>query len=248
MVEKFKPLMEAGKVVDEAEAELDRVLEQLAKGTSEPAAAEAIPQDASSYAERLPPKIHRIQKELPAWVEKPGNKEKATAFMQKLKEQLDAMNFREAEKTADSILETMGVSHAGRRPGGDNKPQRRRSPRRRRTTSQNALRKRSSACRQSSKMGSQRTRSIGHRQAMVEKFEPLLEAGKFVEAEPELDRVLEQLEEGASATSRPPKPSPRMHRPTRNACLPRFIESRRNSPPGLRSQATRRRPLHSCKS
>ena len=30
--------------------------------------------------------------------------------MQKLKEQLDAKNFAEAEKTADSILETMGAS------------------------------------------------------------------------------------------------------------------------------------------
>ena len=45
-----------------------------------------------------------------AWVQKTGNKEKATAFMQKLKEHLDAMNFAEAEKTADAILVMMGVS------------------------------------------------------------------------------------------------------------------------------------------
>jgi hypothetical protein len=111
MEEKVKPLFDAGKPL-EAEAELDRILEQLGDKKAEGAAvdAPASPQDASSYEERLPPKIHRIQKELPAWSEKPGNKEKAVAFMQKLKEQLDAMNFAEAEKTADSILKTMGTS------------------------------------------------------------------------------------------------------------------------------------------
>jgi hypothetical protein len=60
--------------------------------------------------ERLPPKIHRIQEELPAWMQnaEAGNKEKATALMQKLKEHLNARNFEEAEKTADSILKMMG--------------------------------------------------------------------------------------------------------------------------------------------
>jgi hypothetical protein len=60
--------------------------------------------------ERLPPKIRRIQKELPAWVQKTGNTDQATALMQKLQEYLTAKNFEEAEKTADSILETMGIS------------------------------------------------------------------------------------------------------------------------------------------
>jgi hypothetical protein len=64
----------------------------------------------ASLTDRLPPKIHQIQKELPAWLEKAeaGNKEKATALMQKMQEQLKAKNFEEVEKTADSILKMMG--------------------------------------------------------------------------------------------------------------------------------------------
>ena len=57
--------------------------------------------------ERLPPKIQKIQKELPAWIQKTGNKE-AAALMQKMAEQMKAKNFEEVEKTADSILKMMG--------------------------------------------------------------------------------------------------------------------------------------------
>ena len=66
--------------------------------------------EALTLLERLPPKIHQIQKELPAWIQKTGNKDQATALMQKLEEHLKAKNFEEAEKTADSILKMMGVS------------------------------------------------------------------------------------------------------------------------------------------
>ena len=58
--------------------------------------------------DRLPPKIHKIQEELPAWMQKGGNADKASALMQELKERLNARNFEEAEKTADSILKMMG--------------------------------------------------------------------------------------------------------------------------------------------
>jgi len=66
--------------------------------------------ETSSYLERLPPKIQKNQKELPAWLPKAeaGNQKKATALMRQLKENLDAKNFEEAEKTADSILKMMG--------------------------------------------------------------------------------------------------------------------------------------------
>ena len=57
--------------------------------------------------ERLPPKIHKIQKELPAWMQKTGNTDEAAALMQKMQEQLKAKNFEEVEKTADSILKMM---------------------------------------------------------------------------------------------------------------------------------------------
>ncbi len=62
-----------------------------------------------SLMERLPPKIRRIQKELPARLEKTGNKE-AAALMQKLQEHYKAKNFEEVEKSADAILKLMGVS------------------------------------------------------------------------------------------------------------------------------------------
>lgn len=61
--------------------------------------------------ERLPPKIHRIQKELPGWIQKSGDKEKvaeAVALMQKMGELLRAKDFEEVEKTADAILRLMG--------------------------------------------------------------------------------------------------------------------------------------------
>jgi len=68
--------------------------------------------------ERLPLKIQKIQKELPALVQSAGDKEKADALMQKLKGNLDAKDFDEAEKTADSILETIGArAHAAARVG-----------------------------------------------------------------------------------------------------------------------------------
>ncbi len=66
--------------------------------------------EALTLLERLPPKIHRIQKELPAWVQKTGNQEKATSLLRKLDEQMKAKTFEEAEKIADCILKLMGVS------------------------------------------------------------------------------------------------------------------------------------------
>jgi hypothetical protein len=66
--------------------------------------------EALTLLERLPPKIHRIQNDLSAWVQKTGNASKATALMQQLQEHLKAKNFEEAEKTADSILKLMGAS------------------------------------------------------------------------------------------------------------------------------------------
>jgi prophage DNA circulation protein len=72
--------------------------------------------DALTLLERLPPKIHQIQEELPAWMQKSGNRDKAaeaTALMQKMQEQLKARDFEEAEKTADSILKMMDPSRRG---------------------------------------------------------------------------------------------------------------------------------------
>ncbi len=60
----------------------------------------------ASLEERLPPKIHQIQRELPAWIQKTGN-QKALDLMHKLQGYLNAKNFEEAEKTADTILKLL---------------------------------------------------------------------------------------------------------------------------------------------
>ncbi len=58
---------------------------------------------------RLPAKIQRIQKELPAWVQGDAERQKkATALMQSLDEQLKAMNLEQAEKAADAVLKLIG--------------------------------------------------------------------------------------------------------------------------------------------
>lgn len=61
----------------------------------------------SSYLERLPAKIHCIQRELPAWVQKTGNQTKAEALLPRLDAALKGNNFTEAEKVADEILKLL---------------------------------------------------------------------------------------------------------------------------------------------
>ena len=74
--------------------------------------APAAPADEPSAEERMVTRVHKIQKELPAWVKKTGRKEEADELMKKLKEQLAATNLAEAEKTADAILKMMGLTLA----------------------------------------------------------------------------------------------------------------------------------------
>ena len=53
--------------------------------------------EALTLLERLPPKIHKIQKELPAWIQKTGDKDKAAeaaALMQKMQEQSESQELR----------------------------------------------------------------------------------------------------------------------------------------------------------
>ena len=63
---------------------------------------------ATSYKDRLPAKIQKIQKTLPGWIQKTGNVGKAAPLMKRLGDHLKANNFEEAEKTADSILKMIG--------------------------------------------------------------------------------------------------------------------------------------------
>jgi hypothetical protein len=68
--------------------------------------------ETSTLMERLPPKMHKIQKELPIWLQKADadNKAKATALMQRLQEHYQAKKFDEVEKSADAILKFIGAS------------------------------------------------------------------------------------------------------------------------------------------
>jgi len=144
--------------------------------------------------ERLPPKIHRIQEEFPAWMQKTFNAEGA-ALMQQMQEQFKARNFEELEKTADSILKLMGSSaESAASPGKVNTgaPTNPGEEMRRRLTEkvervQEFAQQWADSGRDPSPIG----------QAMDEKFKPLIEAGKAVEAEAVLDQLLEQLNKDA---------------------------------------------------
>jgi hypothetical protein len=103
LVKQFQSLIKDRKW-QEADKVADELLAMM-KGDS-PIEAKA---EALSLSERLPPKIHRIQKELPAWIGGDADKKnKATSLMQQLQEHLKAKHFEEAERTADSILEMIG--------------------------------------------------------------------------------------------------------------------------------------------
>ena len=108
MQERFAPLMNAGKVV-EAEAVVDGVLKRLGLDLNAPANA---PANGPSDEDRMLERIHLIQKELPAWIKKTGKKAEADTLMKYLKEQLAAKKFAEGAKTADEILEMIGVKVA----------------------------------------------------------------------------------------------------------------------------------------
>jgi len=79
--------------------------------------------ETASLMERLPLKMQKIQKEVPAWIQKTGNPE-AAALLQKLQEQMKAKNWEEVEKTADAILEMIGGGGSAptASPGGAGKP------------------------------------------------------------------------------------------------------------------------------
>jgi hypothetical protein len=62
--------------------------------------------ETASLMERLPPKVRRIQKEVPAWIQKTGNTE-AVALMQKLQAGMKVKNWDEVESAADSLLKLL---------------------------------------------------------------------------------------------------------------------------------------------
>lgn len=165
---------------------------------STPAAAQekAEKSQAGSIAERLPSKIQQIQKELPAWLEKTGNKD-ALALMQKLGEQVKAKRYEEAETSADTLLKLMGVAATKNSTtavsGGDKKPG---APA---SNSADDATKRLTEKVERVKAGAQKWAASGNDpseifKTMQEKFQPLMAAGKVAEAEVVLDSVLKKLD------------------------------------------------------
>ncbi len=65
-------------------------------------------QPTNSYLERLPAKIHRIQSELPVWIQKTGRQAEVEPLMHQLDAALKAGDFTAAEKAADEILALLG--------------------------------------------------------------------------------------------------------------------------------------------
>jgi hypothetical protein len=103
LTQKLQGLMKA-KQWHEADKVADEVLALMGGDTLE----ESKP-DASTRQGRLPAKIQRIQKELPAWVSGDAARQKqATALMKSLGEQLRASNLEQAEQTADALLKLIG--------------------------------------------------------------------------------------------------------------------------------------------
>jgi hypothetical protein len=66
--------------------------ERLVEGTS------------TIYQQSLPAKIHRIQREIPAWVQKTGNQAVVEPLLQQLDSAIKAKDFTEADKIADTLL------------------------------------------------------------------------------------------------------------------------------------------------
>ncbi|MCG6156345.1 Spy/CpxP family protein refolding chaperone [Rubinisphaera margarita] len=156
----------------------------------------------ATLAESLPPKIQQIQKEFPAWLQKTDNKE-AAGLMQKLGEQMKAKKFEEAEKTADSILKIMGVNAPPAGPNGANKSAT--SPA---ASSSEETTERLTAKVERIKAGTQKWAANGRDPAeiaktMHEKFQPLMQSGRIIEAEAVLDNLLKQLgmDESTSAAT-----------------------------------------------
>jgi hypothetical protein len=169
----------------------------------------------ASLTERLPAKIHKIQAELPAWMEKTGNKDGA-ALMQRMREQLKAKNFEEVEKTADAILEMMGASAQPSTQNSENKPQQSPPSGAFPTDSEKRLTEKLGRV----KAGVRKLVASGGDPSDVfrtvqEKFKPLMDSGKVVEAEAELDRLLEQLNKDSKSTE--PSISPTQTVPTQTA-------------------------------
>ncbi len=77
--------------------------------TKEPASERQAP----TYFETLPPKMRKIEKDLPGWIQNPDHRDRATevnVLVQKMQDRIRANQFEEAETSLDSILQIMGIN------------------------------------------------------------------------------------------------------------------------------------------
>ena len=146
----------------------------------------------ATLAERLPAKIQKIQKELPDWLRKTGNKQ-AAELMKTLQEQIQAKQFEDAETSADSLLKIMSLEPS---PGGVDAGKRKtdKPP----SGSQEETVRRLTEKVERVKAGAEKWAADGRDPAeiimtMQEKFEPLMQAGKIAEAEAVVDGILKKL-------------------------------------------------------
>ena len=133
MQETIRPLMESGKVI-EAEAELDRLLEQLKSDGLRP----ETKQGAQSFAEfspdqpqttmgdlglqlifnsldspigRIKSKMQLVKTLAPEWTKRGGNAAKLQSLMEKVAQHGKKHKFVEAEMTVDEILALLGANY-----------------------------------------------------------------------------------------------------------------------------------------
>ena len=186
MEAKFKPLMQAGKIV-EAEAELDLVLEQLSKGpqgTGSPSSSTETPH------QRVAAKIELIKTGVRKLAEG-GTDPSAilTTMQEKVAPLIDSGRLLEAEPELDRVLAQL-------KPDGksaDSPPAS--------VKSTEAAPPPADTVHQRIVTKIERIKAGGAAspdllKTTQEKLSPLIEAGKFAEAEAELDRVLAQLTPG----------------------------------------------------
>ena len=186
---KVGPLIEAGKLV-EADAELDHVLEAL---NHDEKSAESLAASSEAARQRVVAKIERVKEGAHQW-ESAGRSTAAIAKMmeEKVKPLLDGGKFSEGDLELDRVLEALKQDGKGAE-----------SP----TTPSEAAHQRVVAkidrvkeVMEKLAEGGNDPSAIGR--MMEEKVKPLLEKGKFVEADAELDRVLEEIQpDGKSSGS-----------------------------------------------
>jgi len=184
MQTKVGPLLDSGKFV-EADAELDHVLETLKQDGK---SAEPTTASTDAMQQRVVAKIERVKEGAHKW-EAAGRSTAPIARMmgEKVKPLLDGGKLVEGEAELDRVLETLSQD-----ANADESP----------ATPVEAAHQRVAAKIERVKEIMEKTAESGNDPSdigrmMEQRVKPLLETGKFIEADAELDRVLAELKKDA---------------------------------------------------